>query len=224
MTASLSARVWDTLRETGLRGAWFKLLAELGYRRLYVLRRGLEEPIPVGPLPAVIVTWLTRESVCAYVAMLPTEDADVVEDRLVAGDRCLVAWSEGCLVGFMWGSKNRASSAWLGRELPLAVNEACLFDAYTVPRRRGLGIAPALSLAWLRVLREEGCVAAIILTLPENVAALRAYAKAGFRIVAIARSLRLGPWLHDFPVQPIPATIAARISTACRLSSGGNSH
>jgi GNAT superfamily N-acetyltransferase len=174
--------------------------------------------------PGIASLRSSRLFIHSLLAMLPEEDADVVEDRLAVGDRCLVAWREGCIVGSMWGSKNRASSVWLGRELPLMMNEACLFDAYTMPRCRGLGIAPALSLAWLRVLREEGCAAVIILTLPENVAALRAYAKAGFRIMAIVRSLRLGPWLHDFPVQTIPATIAAGISTACRLSSGGTSH
>jgi len=216
MTAPLAIRAWQTLRETGLRGVWFKLLAGLGYRRLYVLRRALSEPIPGGPSPPVSIDWLAPASVRDYLAMLPSADAAEIAARLAAGDRCLVARRQGRIIGSMWGSRTRAVSDWLGRELPLAADEAYQFDAYTSPSWRGLGIAPALSLAWLKLLREEGCAAAVRMTLPENVAALRAHAKAGYRIVAVVRSLRLGSWRYDFPVKPLSTSTRGMIPATLR--------
>jgi ribosomal protein S18 acetylase RimI-like enzyme len=85
----------------------------------------------------------------------------------------------------------------------LAAGEAYQFDAYTLPEVRGMGIAPALSVAWLRHLRDEACVDAILLTFPWNEAALRSYAKAGYRITAVVRCFRLGPWRYVFPLQQV---------------------
>lgn len=91
----------------------------------------------------------------------------------------------------------------LGRDLPLAASEAYQFDAYTLPEVRGMGIAPALSVAFLGHLRDEACVDAIRLTFPWNVAALRSHAKSGYRVTAVVRCLRLGPWRYVFPLQQV---------------------
>ena len=221
MSERFPARVWRTLREEGLRGLWFRSLAVLGYRRLYLLRRPLSEPIPdcAAAVP-VTIEWLTVEDVDAYGAFREGPHGDDPARRLAEGDRCLVAWHDGGIVGAMWGSTTRARSDYLGRDLPLAAAEAIQFNAYTTPAARGMGIATALSVAWLRHLRDAGCSAALRLTLPENAAALRAHAKAGYRITAIVRSLRLGPWRCHFvarAVAPVPedgVTPTARRSTS----------
>ena len=197
MSDPLTVRAWRILREEGLRSGWFKALAMLGYRRFYILRRSLAEPIPDCPtMRPVTMEWLGPEQVHEYLALRPTEHAGDILRRLGEGDRCLVARLDDRLVGAMWGSGTRARSEWLGRDLPLAAGEAFQFNAYTEPECRGMGIAPAMSVAWLRLLRDEGFTAAIRLTLPENTAALRAHAKAGYRVVGMARTLRLGPWRY----------------------------
>lgn len=210
MSEPLPLRAWRALREEGIRSVWFRSLAVLGFRRLYVLRRPLSEPLPAGTasLPLAI-DWLVPEHGDAYRAFRHGTPEDDVASRLRRGDRCLVARHDGRLVGAMWGSTTQARSPYLGRDLPLAAGEAFQFDAYTAPAVRGMGIAPALSVAWLRYLRDEGFLAAIRLTLPENAPALRAHAKAGYQVTGIVRCVRLGPWRHDFPVQPVTPPCAA---------------
>lgn len=209
MSASLPIRAWRTLREEGVRSAWFRSLALLGYRSLYVLRRPLSEPIPAcEPSLPVTIGWLAPDDAVAYDLFRGAARPDAAARRLRGGDRCLVARHDGRIVGAMWGSTIRARSEYLGRDLPLAADEAYQFDAYTAPDVRGRGIAPALSAAWLVYLRDQGCSAAVRMTIPENTAALRAHAKAGYRVTGIVRSVRLGPWRHHFPVRAVKASAA----------------
>ena len=77
------------------------------------------------------------------------------------------------------------------------------FVTLSMPEVRGMGIASALSVAWLRHLRDEACVTAILLTVPWNGAHLRCYAKAGYRVTAVVRYVRLGPWRYLFPLQQV---------------------
>lgn len=205
MSDPLWKRVWRTASDEGLGSVWLKSLDALGYRRLYLLRRPLAEPILDCPttLP-VAIRWLTLEEVQDYLAFRPDASGHDVTRRLLAGDHCLVARHEDRIVGTIWGSSTRLNTELsLGRDLPLAAGEAYQFDAYTLPEVRGMGIAPALSVAWLRRLRDEACVAAIRLTFPWNVAALRSHAKAGYRVAAIVHCLRLGPWRYRFPLQQV---------------------
>ena len=224
MSERLPARAWRTLCEEGLRGLWFRSLAVLGYRRLYLLRRPLSEPIPdcAAAVP-VTIEWLTAEDVAAYRAFRTRGHGDDPARRLSEGDRCLVARHDGRIVGAMWGSNTRARSDYLGRNLPLAAGEAFQFNAYTTPAMRGMGIAPALSVAWLRHLRDAGCPAVLRLTLPENAAALRAHAKAGYRTAAIVRSLRLGPWRCHLVPWAVALEPGDSVSPAARRSTSRSS-
>jgi ribosomal protein S18 acetylase RimI-like enzyme len=147
---------------------------------------------------------LTLEKLQDYLVFRPDASGDAVTQQLLQGDRCLVARHEDRIVGAVWGSSTRMNAEpSLGRDLPLAAGESYQFDAYTLPEVRGMGIAPALSVAWLRHLRDEACVAAIRLTFPWNVAALRSHAKSGYRVAAVIRSLRLGPWQYVLPLQQV---------------------
>lgn len=225
MSASLLIRAWRVLREEGVRSAWFRSLAVLGYRRFYLLRRPLSEPLSAfEPSLPVTIGWLAPDEAVAYREFREAACPDDTARRLRRGDRCLVARHDGRIVGTMWGSTTWARSEYLGRDLPMADGEAFQFDAYTAPEVRGRGIAPALAVAWLVCLRDEGRSAAVLLTLPENTAALRAHAKAGYRVTGIVRSVRLGPWRHHFPLRAVK-TSAATASTAAahRSTSRGNS-
>jgi GNAT superfamily N-acetyltransferase len=205
MSDPLWSRVWRTLQEEGLGSFWLKSVDALGYRRLYLLRRPLAEPILDCPttLP-VEIGWLTLEEVQDYLVFRPDASGHDVTQQFLRGDRCLVARHEDRIVGAIWGSSERIHmKRSLGRDLPLAAGEAYQFDAYTLPAVRGMGIAPAISVAWLRHLRDEACVDAILLTVPWNVAALRSHAKAGYRVAAVVRYVRLGPWRYLFPLQQV---------------------
>jgi GNAT superfamily N-acetyltransferase len=164
----------------------------------------------------VTIDWLVAEHADAYRAFRQGAQQDDVTSRLRGGDRCLVARREGRIVGAMWGSTVTARSSYLAADLPLAAGEAFQFDAFTAAAVRGMGIAPALSVAWLRHLRDEGFAAAIRLTLPENAPALRAHAKVGYQVTAIVRRVRLGAWRYDFPVQPVTPPDRAGVPPATR--------
>ncbi len=204
MGDGLPARAWRSLRDEGLRSAWFRFLDTLGYRRLYVLRRSLDVPIPACPsrLP-LCMEWLTPEGVDAYHSFRAGNDNAAM--LLADGDRCLIARHGGRIVGALWGSNHRALDEHLDRDLPLALGEAFQYNTYTSAAERGQGVASALSAAWLRQMRAEGCTAALTLVLPENLAALMAYARASYEITAIVRTLRLGPWRYHWPAEPISA-------------------
>lgn len=195
MIPSRWQRARQVLREQGARGLYFKLLAELGYRRLFLLERSLADPIlPMAPRIPLEMDWLEPQQVADYVALRPASDPAALAARWQQGARCLAARSHGRLIGVTWVSRGTAWIGYLKHRLSLASDEAYLFNAYTEPSCRGLAIAPAMSLELLRRLREENCRRVIRATVPENKAALRAHAKVGFRPYAIIRCLKLGPW------------------------------
>jgi len=207
MNDPLWRRVWHAVREEGLGSFWLKSIDALGYRRMYLLRRPLAEPILDCPttLP-VVLGWLTLEEVQDYLVFRPDASGHEVTQLLLKGGRCLVARHEDRIVGAIWGSSSRMNTErLLGRELPLTAGEAYQFDAYTLPEVRGMGIASAISVAWLLHLRDEACVDALLLTFPWNVTHLRSYAKAGYRVTAVVRCVRLGPWRYLFPLQQVAA-------------------
>jgi ribosomal protein S18 acetylase RimI-like enzyme len=175
MSGDLLQRVWQVLRREGIRSFLFKLLDVLGYRRLFLLGRSLAEPIPdVQTALPLTMNWLTNADSAEYFALRPSADADQI--------------------AVTWAAASRAWTGYLEHELPLAPGEVYLFDAYTDPAFRGHGIAPAMSTELLRRFRGEDSRRAIRGTWPENEAALRAHAKAGFQPYAIIRCIKLGPW------------------------------
>jgi GNAT superfamily N-acetyltransferase len=195
MIGSRIARAWETLRREGVRSFWFKLVDVLGYRRLFLLRRSLDEPLShVNCQLPIRMEWLRPEGFGDYHAMRPATDPEELARRLESDQRCLLARHNDRLVGAMWVVSRSAPIAYLECELPMSNTVVYLCEAYTDPKFRGQGVAPALSDEVLRRCREEGSQLAIRATLPENRAALRAHAKNGFEVYALMSRLRLGPW------------------------------
>jgi GNAT superfamily N-acetyltransferase len=193
-------RALRVLREEGLRTFWFKLLGELGYRRLFLLERSLTEPISTGPaLPAgLTLAWLQPNKLDEYVALRTQFTAAAIRARFENGDRCLAARLNGRLVGAMWACVNHPRLQSLQRAVPFAPGEVYTFDAYVIPAARGQSIAPLLSNELARHYQQAGCRRAIRATLPDNQPALRAHAKAGFHPYALIGYVKLGPWRRDF--------------------------
>ncbi len=199
MSANPLQRAWRVLREEGWRSFWFKLLGDLGYRRLCLLECSLTEPIQVvKPKLAIDLDWLKPNELDEYLAVQPVRTRELFADRLTRGDCCLIARHQGRIVAGMWACRHQARITYLERELRLADGEVYTFDAFTAPEFRGQAIAPALSTELLRRFRDAGCQRALRATAPENQSALRAHAKAGFRPYARIGYLKLGPWRREF--------------------------
>jgi len=198
MSHSRISRAWQTLRQEGFRSFWFKLIEVLGYRRMFLLSRSLAKPIPaVEPKIPITMSWLTTAESHDYVAFRPSTNMNQLAARFERNERCLVARrADGRIVGVMWAAIGRA--LYLERVWPVEPGQVYLFDAYTDPTMRGHAVAPALSAEMLRRYRDEGFQYAIRGTLPENKAALKAHAKAGFQIIGRIGRVKFGPWRRDF--------------------------
>ena len=199
MSGSRIVRAWETLQHEGLRSFWFKLVDVLGYRRLLLLRRSLNEPLSTVDcqLP-ITMEWLRPEGFGDYHSMRPATDPRELARRLESGQRCLLARHNQRLVGSMWVVSGSAKIAYLECELPLTASTVYLCEIYTDLHCRGQSIAPALINDVLRRCREEGMQLAIQAILPENRAALRANAKNGFEVYALMSRLRLGLWRRQW--------------------------
>jgi ribosomal protein S18 acetylase RimI-like enzyme len=200
MSDSRISRAWQTLRQEGLRSFWFKLIDVLGYRRLFLLSRSLAKPIQaVEPKIPLTINWLTASELDDYVAFRPKTSVKQLVSRFERNERCLAArQTDGKIVGAMWAATGRAWIEYLERMWSMEPGEVYLFDAYTDPAMRGHAVAPALSAELIKRYRDEGAQYAIRGTLPENKAALKAHAKAGFQIVGRIGRVSVGPWRRDF--------------------------
>jgi GNAT superfamily N-acetyltransferase len=195
MNGSRISRAWETLQREGIRSFWFKLVDVLGYRRVFLLRRSLNEPLSrIDCQLPIRMEWLLPEGVGEYRTMRPAADPKALLNRLESHQRCLLARLNERLVGAMWVVGHSARIQYLGCELPLPSATVYLCEAYTDPQFRGQGITPALSNELLRCCREEGTQMAIRATLPENHAALRAHAKNGFEVYSLMCRLKVGSW------------------------------
>ena len=210
MNEPLRLRIERVWRQGGLPGVGRKCLAVLaeklcGYTRHVRMRRSLGDPLPVFvPSLPLSFDWLKPEGLAEYLDLRGVADTDVmhgadaVRDLLKVEDRCLIARHAGRIVAATWISVASGRAEGI---LPIEDGEVYLFGDYTALALRGQGIMPALRVELLRRLREEGHRSAMLLTRPDNTAALRANAKTGFRVDALTHGLKWGSW-HRFWVVP----------------------
>jgi GNAT superfamily N-acetyltransferase len=192
-------RALASLRYEGARTFAWKLASALGYRRVVRLERMLDEPIPdATPTLPVRFEFLGADQVGDYVAARPEANRDEIASRLASGCPCFVLRHEDRIVSVCWATTASCRSAYLGRDVILAVGDVYCTDAWTEPALRGRALAHALSLEQLRHFRDRGFRRAIRGTVPENPSALRVHAKSGYRPTALHVSLRIGRWQRDF--------------------------
>ncbi len=196
----LAARALTVLRTEGLKVFWLKLLSGLGvYRRLFLLERSLGDPIDEsGPTVPLDIGTMTTAEVAEYAALRPETARATIGGLVDAGCLCFMARHDGRAVGCCWLTIDHPYSAFLDWQLPLSAGDAYLFDAYTLPTYRGRGVAPAICAQQLRYCQDAGLRRAVRATSPENVAALRAHVKSGFRPVGVVGRFKIGPWRRYF--------------------------
>jgi ribosomal protein S18 acetylase RimI-like enzyme len=195
----IAHRAYAVLREQGFKSFWFKLAAELGYRRLILLERSLLQPVnPPAQELALRFDILGESQVNDFLAFRPEFPQAEVLKRLRAGNVCFTARDQGRLISAAWTTTERAWTDFLGCEIALGAGEAYLFDAFTHPAYRGQGVAPALCFNQLAHFRRAGLRRVVRATLPENTPALRAHVKCGFRPHALIGRMKIGPWQYSF--------------------------
>lgn len=192
-------RAIGSLRHESPRTFALKLMAELGYRRVVMLARSLDEPIPDGPsADGTEFARLDEDRLDDYVAFRPESDRAGLVAQLADGFECYVLRRNGRLVSSCWATSRPRWSSYLGADIPTADGDVYLTDAWTHPDFRGLAHAHTLCLHQLRHFRERGFRRALRSTVPENYSALRLHAKSGFRPILVIRTMRIGPWRRTF--------------------------
>jgi len=190
--APLWVRAGRVYREKGPAGVWFGALSRFGYRRLVLLGRRLDEPVPrcTARVEAEIRR-LRPEDEAAFVG-LGASDADAFRHRLELGHQCWGAWVSGRLCHFAWLAYREAWVEYLRCRVVLDDGVVYAYNAYTDPECRAWGLSAARQSVCLPRLREEGHEVVLAAILPDNPSALPPCLKVGYRRIGVVRALGAG--------------------------------
>ena len=181
-------RARTLVRERGVRGLWFGVLAWTRvYRRLELVELSLRPP------PSILHTPLSLDF--GFLTATESEDARA---RLEHGERCFVARQAGAVISSRWITERQAYVAYLDARLDLEPDEVYLSETYTRPSQRGRGVSAAAGTRLAHVLAAEGRRRILAAVLPDNRSGRRAYEKAGYRSIGRIGYVKLGPWRRDF--------------------------
>jgi GNAT superfamily N-acetyltransferase len=187
--APVLVRVARVYREKGPGGVWFAALSRLGYRRLVLVERPLEEPIArLTPRIAAEIRPLRRADEAAFVG-LGQEDASVFRRRLEAGHQGWGAWCSGTLRHTRWLAFRETLIEYLRCRLLLDADVAYMHRSFTDAQYRGLGLAPATGAACMQALREQGYRLVVAAVLPEDPSVLPPVLKQGYRRMGMVRAI-----------------------------------
>ena len=165
------------------------------YRRALVFARPIDETIPeLNPRLKIVITPLRKEELPAYFQLRSDQPSDVIQRRLAQGDRCFAAWHEGRIVHTGWVTTKPRYESYLRRTLSLQPGDIFLYDHYTQPSHRSLGLAQARDVYILHHYREEGYQRSMAIVALENKAAFHPFKAMGYRSIGMFKCLRFGLW------------------------------
>jgi GNAT superfamily N-acetyltransferase len=198
-TGNAVRRALLTLHGEGVRSFWWKLLAQIGYRRLLLLDQPLDHAVPqFSPTLPVEIGELSRNEFDDYLVFRPdTRRADALA-RLAAGQVCFVARCDGRIVAADWIATQPIRLSYLDCVLDMAPGEVCIYDKFILPAYRGHGISNALRTHHLRQLERAGYRRVVVAVLPENASSLRDILKGGYRPCGIIGRIKVGRWQRHF--------------------------
>lgn len=189
------SRLVELARERGPRGLWFATLAELGYRRVVVRECVLDADIPHVPARVPLTfEQLTTSQLDEYNEFCSPANPDAAVRQLEAGHRCFIARHNGAIVCACWAATGHAWSEYLSRPIALAPDAAYLYDLYTRPDFRELGIAAATRAEIYRASRAEGIRRVMSYVIPESRRSMSRH----FRTVGTIGCLRIAGFRYDF--------------------------
>lgn len=191
--APMWARMLRVYREKGLGGVWFGGLSLVGYRRLVLMERRLDEPVlEISPRVDVEIRPLGREDEAAFAA-LGQGDAGVFRDRLARGHECWGAWCSGSLRHVSWVAFGEAWVEYLRCRVLLDDGVGYSYRAFTHPEYRQLGLATARGTVFMKALQTKGRTALLAAILPDNPGAFAPWLKMGLRRIGVVRAIGAGP-------------------------------
>ena len=188
-------RAFKTFRKRGVVNLWFRILGEIGYRRVVVLECRLDgELSEIAARLPVRIALLTSADLEHFGRFRPDLEPSMIRRRLEQGHQCFVAWHEGEIVHAGWAGARPAWVGYLSCEFPLGPGDVYQYDSFTAPAFRGLDLAGA-RVAWMtRFFRDAKARRLFAVVWPENIAAFRPLEKAGYRRCGWLRVIWCGRW------------------------------
>lgn len=188
---------------------------------------------PVGPAIGSFYTWWRGDPLISLpplggLTIGEVSDPEVLESltglrtadlagRFSAGHRAFVAWLDGRPVAYGWVATARAEIGELGLTFKLPPADRYLWDFFTLPPWRGLGIYPRLLQA---ILQREGAAERFWVGHDApNLASRRGILKAGFQEVGRVHQMAGGD-LVLVPTGPLERALAAARLLGIRLLAG----
>lgn len=188
------------LREEGLRKFLLRALdwAEV-YRRVVLMSRPLDEPIPEITLGLPVVIDLLQESeIDEYLAFRPDASPNDIRSRLRSGQLCFTVRYEGKIINAGWATTGPVWNEYVEHEISLPSDGFYHYDVFTLPSFRCRNVETARIAEMLRHFRNRGYRLALAIVIPENVSGLRPMEKCGYSPSGMLGLLRLGPLRHNF--------------------------
>ena len=165
------------------------------YRRALVVARPIDDTIPdPNPRLPIVINPLRGEDLPAYLQHRPDQHSSEIRMRIAQGDECFAAWHEGRIVHTGWVTTIPKHESYLRRKLILQPGDIFLYDHYTQPSHRSLGLARARDIHVLHHYREKGYRRSMAIVAIENKAAFRQFEAVGYRSIGMFKCLRFGPW------------------------------
>jgi len=165
------------------------------YRRAIVVARPIDHTIPeVNPRLPIVMTLLKEGDLPGYIQLRPDQDLNMIRMRLANGDQCFAVWHDGRIVHTGWVTTKPKDEPYLRRQLILQPEDIFLYDHYTHPSLRHLGLAQARDVHILHHYRDEGYHRSVAIVAMENKAAFRPFKAVGYYSIGMFKCLRFGPW------------------------------
>jgi len=187
------------LKREGIASLFFRILAELGYRRVLVIENAFSQPDrSFDPGPDVTTGLLDESTAEEYAAFLPLASAAEIRGLLRQGHTCFVTRYRGAIASVSWAASKTARILYLDCDIEVGPDEAYIYGRVTAPGLRKRGLAEVGSVETVSHFRTLGYRRLIAVVVPENKPAIIHAEKAGFRRVGVMGTVKLGPWRHYF--------------------------
>jgi len=180
------------------------------FRRMVFIERKLFPPPEPANLPfeVEIRELALPDEIAALRIHRPKLSEKIIRARIEQGSRCFTAWHRARIVHSNWAAANGVFVPYLHRNLRLEKRTIFLFDSYTHPHYRQLGIARNRAVFQAELFAREGFKRSIGLVAIENGPGNAVPVALGYRIIGRFISVGLGRfnyvWSTSLEKTPIP--------------------
>jgi GNAT superfamily N-acetyltransferase len=211
--AKILRRAHVVIRQQGASALFFKVLGELGYRRVLIYKEVLRRDLDPAPSSLKFdVRTLSQDEVPVILELTPNSDPMAIGARFAAGHICHSAWSGDALVGFIWSAPRRATIEYLNIGVVLPAGSVYTYEIFVKPEYRRTGVAASMISERRRQLLEVGYHTGYSAVMPENTAGVHTHRKMEVLAIGTMTVIWCGPWQRAWlrmtdSIEPLPLGI-----------------